>query len=489
MRLASSPALVSRGGVERRDIRGQHWFVALSAARAWQTNVALLLIGSGLLGLTRQLISEYDHFTIGFSGVSGWSAILYLLAVFLILTQPVNRYTFPIIVTVAVACRLVAIFPDPYLSSDIYRYVWDGVVQHAHISPYRYVPGDAALSFLRAPNQDIFDNINRRETARTIYPPVAQMLFYLVTWISPTVTFMKTVMVLLEGVTLWALVALLRYAGIRREQTLLYAWCPLVVWEIAGSGHVDSAAMAFIVLALLARYRRQAVLTGLYLGVAVMLKFYPLVLFPALYRRDDWKMPVVMTAVVAAGYAAYSGVGLLVFGFLGGYVQEEGMASGARYFLLELTQRVPGLHGFSAGVYLAFCASIFAAIALLWCGKSASRGEWGFLRPAFALAAALMFLFSPHYAWYILWLVPFFTLLPNLPVLAYLLGFFYLYTTELADPGPKMFLANEILYAGVIAALLLQVVFDRWPIPRGLFVQPVSVGSVNASPVCVSEVL
>jgi len=28
-----------------------------------------------------------------------------------------------------------------------------------------------------------------------------------------------------------------------------------------------------------------------------------------------------------------------------------------------------------------------------------------------------MFLFSPHYAWYIIWLVPFFTLMPNLPIL------------------------------------------------------------------------
>ncbi|MDQ2834812.1 MAG: DUF2029 domain-containing protein [Acidobacteriota bacterium] len=477
MALTSNPVLASRHGVERGNVEGQHWFAALSMARAWQTNVALLLIGTGLLGLTRQLISEYDHFTIGFSGVSGWSAILYLAAVFLILTQPVDRFTFPIILVVAIACRLVAIFPEPFLSSDIYRYVWDGVVQHAHISPYRYMPGDAALQFLRVPNQDVFDNINRRETARTIYPPAAQMLFYLVTWISPTVTCMKTAMVLFEGVTLWALVRLLGHAGIRREQTLLYAWCPMVAWEIAGSGHLDSAAMAFIVLALLARYRRRAVLTGVLLGVAVMLKLYPLVLFPALYRRGDWKMPAVLAAVVASGYAAYSGVGLLVFGFLGGYVQEEGMASGARYFLLELVQKVPGLQGLPAAGYFVFCAAVFAAL-VWWCWRSASPGPWGFLRPAFALAAALMFLFSPHYAWYVIWLVPFFTLLPNLPILAYLLGFFYLYTTALADPGPKMFLANEILYAGVFAALLLQFAFDRWPIPRSLLVQPVSVRSV-----------
>jgi alpha-1,6-mannosyltransferase len=454
-----------------------------AAARAWQTNAALLMIGVALIFLTRQLIREYSSFAIGFSGVSGWSTILYLAAVFLILTQPVDRFTFPIILSVAVACRLVTLFPEPYLSSDIYRYVWDGIVQHAHISPYRYVPGDPALAFLRTPNQEIFDNINRRGYAHTIYPPAAQVLFYLVTWISPTVTFMKTVMVLFEGVTMYALITLLGYLGVRREQTLIYAWCPILVWEVAGSGHLDSPAMAFICLALLARYRKHPILTGFFLGIAILLKFYPLVLLPALWRRGDLKMPAAVAAVIAVGYAAYSGVGLLVFGFLGGYVTEEGMASGSRYFLLELAQRVPGLQSLTTTVYFAFCAIVFAAI-VWWCWRLAdipestrrnsvrSGGTASFLPPAFALAAALMFLFSPHYAWYVIWLVPFVTLMPNLPIFAYLLGFFYLYTTALAEPGPKMFLANEILYGMVFVALLVQLVLWRWPVHRLVFALP-----------------
>jgi alpha-1,6-mannosyltransferase len=472
---AKSPQTNPAGGSTVRP----HW----SPVRSWQTNAALLLIGVALFFLTRQLVSEYGHYTIGFSGVSGWSCLLYLGAAFLILTQPVDRFTFPAILGVAVACRLADLFAEPYLSSDIYRYVWDGIVQHAHISPYRYVPGDPVLAFLRAPHQEIFDNINRRDYAHTIYPPAAQALFYLITWISPTVAFMKTVMVLFEGVTMYALVTLLHSLGVRREQVLLYAWCPLVIWEIAGSGHLDSAAMAFITLALLARYRKRPVLTGLFLAIAILLKLYPLVLLPAFYRRGDFKMPATVGAVIALGYAAYSSVGLLVFGFLGGYVKEEGMATGTRYFLLELAQRIQGMRSLSTTAYLLFCAAVFAVI-LWWCWWVAGRqgsdnpryfspgADAGFVPLAFALAAALMFLFSPHYAWYILWLVPFFTLIPNLPILAYLLGFFYLYTTALAEPGPKMFLANEILYVGVFAAFIIQIVLWQWPVHRILFVQP-----------------
>jgi hypothetical protein len=462
--------------------------LAWHRSRAWQTNSALLLIGVGMFALARQLVSENDHFTIGHSGVSGYSVVLYIAAIVIILTSEIDRFTFPIILAVGIACRLVTLYDDPAMSSDVYRYAWDGVVQHAHINPYRYVPGDKALAFLRAPNQDLFDNMNRRDYAHTIYPPAAQFLFYLITFISPTMTFMKTAMVLFEGLTMWALVALLREMGVRREQTLIYAWCPLLIWEIGDSGHLDSVAMAFIALALLFRYRQKPVLTGLFLGLAVMTKMYPLVLLPALMmRRDptsqyrdvghpvfgwDWKMPAVVFAVIATGYAAYSSVGMMVFGFLGGYVEEEGMQSGARYFLLQLVQEIPGLHTLPASIFLGFCVVVFASLTFwaLKVAKKSSNGS-GFLAPAFALAFALMLLFSPHYPWYIVWLVPFLALVPSLTVLTYLTGFFYWYTTELAEPGPKMFLANKYLYAMVLAAAIIEAVMRKWPAHRQYMIQ------------------
>jgi alpha-1,6-mannosyltransferase len=280
--------------------------------------------------------------------------------------------------------------------------------------------------------------------------------------------------------------------GRRREQVLLFAWCPLLVWEIGGGGHVDAAVFAFVTLALLFRYREQPALTGLFLGLAVMTKFYPLVLLPALYKRGDWKLPAVLAAVVAVGYAAYSSVGMMVFGFLSGYSKEEGIDSGARFFLLELAQTVHGLEKLPVSAYMVFCAAVLGAISL-WCWRFATvescadgervRGRMqtqipfgndkleqrtpAYLRGAMALAFAMMLLFSPHYAWYVAWLVPFFCLTPELPLLAYVMGFFYLYTTALADPGPKMFWLNKILYGGVALFFVLQwTLLKRWPLRR-----------------------
>jgi len=450
--------------------------------RPWHTNAMLLVLGIGLMLLTRQLVSEFDHFTIGFSGVSGWSVILYLVAAVVVITQPVNRATFPIILGVAIVCRAMLLVPEPAMSSDIYRYAWDGVVQHAHISPYRYVPGDPALAFLREPNRDLFDSMNRRDYAHTIYPPAAQMLFYVVTFINPAMTTMKLAMVLLEGLTLWGLVQLLQELGMRREQSLLYAWCPLLIWEIGSSGHIDSAMMAFLVLALLFRLRGKPVRTGLFLGAAVLVKFFPLVLLPALYRRGDWKMPAAMVAFTVASYSCYISAGSRVFGFLGGYAQEEGVNSGSRFFLLDLARHVPGLANLPTVAFLAVAATIMGAL-VLWCwrrslpspkGRSGLlaahlRGDELFLQRAMLLAFATMLLFSPHYPWYLAWLVPFLTLMPNLPVMAYVCGLFYLCATPLgAGTVEAQYSLNRLLYAAVAVAFLVSLLLQRWSLHRSL---------------------
>ena len=95
-----------------------------------------------------------------------------------------------LIVAMAVAMRLLVVGEEPLLSTDIYRYVWDGRVQAAGINPYAFVPADDALKSLR--DAAIYPNINRADYAVTAYPPVAQMFFFAVTRISETLTAMRS---------------------------------------------------------------------------------------------------------------------------------------------------------------------------------------------------------------------------------------------------------------------------------------------------------
>src|SRR5204862_1171502 len=90
-----------------------------------------------------------------------------------------QRSALLVILTGAVAMRLAMLWVEPYLSSDIYRYIWDGRVQAAGINPYRYVPKAPELARLR--DAEIWPNINRPDYAVTIYPPAAQAIFFAVT--------------------------------------------------------------------------------------------------------------------------------------------------------------------------------------------------------------------------------------------------------------------------------------------------------------------
>jgi alpha-1,6-mannosyltransferase len=428
-------------------------------SRPWLTNSALALLGLALVGLCRQGVNEIHHFVLGFGLVAMYQALLYLVAVWVVLNQPVNRWTLVIILVCAAGCRLVCLFSPPFLSTDIFRYVWDGRVQAAGINPYRYIPADDHLAFLR--DLDIYPHINRRSYAHTIYPPGAQMLFLLVTRIGESVRWMKTAMVGLEALTIWALVELLRAVGLRREQVLIYAWHPLLFWEVASSGHVDGAALPLIVLALLFYVRHRPAATGVALALATLVKLYPIVLFPALYPRSEWrrnwKMPVSMVGVIAAGYACYLSVGRHVLGFLPDYAREEGLESGSRYFLLTLARN--GLHWqrLPTAAFYGFAAMLLLGLALWAWFTDETRSQAGApvsICFSFAIAVALMLLFSSHYSWYYLWLLPFVSVIPYVPMLYFITACFYLYTTSLANPGPAMYYMFEWLYATTVLLAL-----------------------------------
>jgi alpha-1,6-mannosyltransferase len=448
---------------------------SVPGGRAWPTNTALALLGLLLVGLCRQGVNEIHHFVIGFGLVAMYQALLYLVAVWVVLNRPVNGWTFVIILVCAAACRLVCLFGPPFLSSDIFRYVWDGRVQAAGINPFRYIPADPHLAFLR--DTDIYPHINRRSYAHTIYPPGAQILFLLITRISASVLWMKTAMVGLEALTIWVLVKLLAAAGLRREQVLIYAWHPLVLWEVASSGHVDAAALPLIALALLFYIRHKPSATGVALAAATLVKLYPIVIFPALrrrgdWRRGDWKMPASLVGVIAAGYACYLSVGRHVFGFLGEYAKEEGLESGSRYFLLTLARH--GLHweGLPTAAFYGFAALLLLGFALwAWSGTEADTqaGALATIRYSFVIAAVLMLLFSSHYPWYYLWLLPFLSVIPYPPMLYYTTACFYLYTTQLANPGPAMYYMFEWLYTtvGLVALWCLGVRLLEARLSRG----------------------
>jgi hypothetical protein len=321
-----------------------------------------------------------------------------------------ERIALAIILVSAAAMRLMLLFSEPTLSSDIYRYVWDGRVQAAGINPYRYVPAAAELATLRDPH--VWPHINRADYAVSLYPPGAQFVFLAATRLSESVLAMKLALLLFEAAGIAAIIALLRRLGKPSTHVAAYAWHPLPVWEIAGNGHVDAAMMAFLLIGLLLYVRGRTLIAGILITLGALVKPLTVLVLPVLWRPWDWRLPICVAVTLILAYVPYLSVGWGVFGFVSGYVQEEGLASGNGFKLLWLLQQLTGPLLYGTASYLAVSMIVLAAIALA-VGFRSDRTVGSSLRAASWMLIAFLALISPNYPWYFLILVPFLALSPS----------------------------------------------------------------------------
>jgi hypothetical protein len=308
----------------------------------------------------------------------------------------------------AVAMRLPGLTAEPLLSTDIYRYVWDGRVQAAGINPYLYVPADAALAALR--DAAIYPNINRADVAVTAYPPVAQAFFLLVTRLSESVTGMRLALLGCEAAIIAIIVDLLGRLRLPVTLAVAWAWHPLPIWEIANNGHVDTLMVMLMLAGIWLAVRNRRLAGAVAVALAAAVKPYALVVLPVLWRPWDWRVPAAVVATIAACYLPYASVGMGALGYLGsGYFSEEGVGSGEYFWIVWLLGRFAGpIPGLTAAYLLAGLG------VLAWLGV---RAAWRpdptpqtVVHDAGVLIMAGLFLLSPNYAWYFLAVVPFLAL-------------------------------------------------------------------------------
>jgi len=299
----------------------------------------------------------------------------------------------------------VLMLPTPvYLSSDLFRYLWDGRVQLAGVNPYRYAPSAPELAHLR--DSEIHPRINR-PAARTIYPPAAQWLFALAAALAPgSIVGWRLLLLLFDGATVAMLLLLLRRLGQPSTAVIIYAWSPLVIFEGVQAGHVEAAMIPLILLALLLRQTGSSVLAGAALGVTVLMKLYPAVLLLAWWRRDDWRFPAATAATVGLGYLPYvAALGVGALGFLPEYLTSpEDHNIGLRALLtypFGFTGEV------ARGVAMALLFAALAATVVV-IGRRAGQDPPGLWRAStLAVCSYLLLVPTAMHPWYVVWVVPF----------------------------------------------------------------------------------
>jgi hypothetical protein len=213
--------------------------------------------------------------------------------------------------------RLLLLPTTPKLSSDVYRYLWDGRLVAEGINPFLHAPSDPALQRY---HDALLARLNHADVP-TIYPPTAQLLFGAVARTAVEPWAWKASLLLLEAVLVLALLALLRARGAPPERLLLYVWCPLPIVESFASGHVDLALAALLLLALALLERRRALLGGALFAAAVLVKLVPLLLLPALVRRRQFAALVAAAIVGGLLFLPFASAGAALWTGLGTYLR------------------------------------------------------------------------------------------------------------------------------------------------------------------------
>ena len=212
-----------------------------------------------------------------------------------------------IIIGFAVLFRLTLVPHAPVASDDIYRYVWDGKVAAGGINPYARPPNDSTLSHLHT--ADLPSKINFPHM-RTIYPPLAQVLFVFSHWVfGDSIAGLKFLLVLADVSSILLLVLVLKRLRLLPEAVWLYAWSPLPILYFGLDGHIDALGIPFLLLFIYFAASNRHVSAAAALGFTALAKLYPLFIVPMLIRaargfKKIW-VPLIPVALLAIGVWLY----------------------------------------------------------------------------------------------------------------------------------------------------------------------------------------
>ena len=287
----------------------------------------------------------------------------------------------------AVVFRLTLVSLTPTLSDDIHRYLWDGRVQLAGLNPYRYAPDDEALSHLRDAS---WARINHHNIP-TIYPPLMQLAFRAGAWLSPTIPAQKWLFLACDLALLLLLIVCLPRWGIPPVMSVIYAWHPLVVVEVAASGHNDPLGVLCLMTGLWLWQARRRWLGTVSFALAFLAKFTTVLLWPFYWVRAR-KECLVFLAALAATVLWSRGSPHFIPGL--GHYARHWEFNGSLYPLLVSLLGNPLL-------VRALCACV-----VMGAGWWMARRSDDLLGYTMWMLQAMILLTPVLEPWYLLWLIP-----------------------------------------------------------------------------------
>jgi alpha-1,6-mannosyltransferase len=341
--------------------------------------------------------------------------LVYLVSVFFILKSPDgSAVSLKFIFAAAILFRLTVWPLYPTLSDDPYRYRWEGKLQVEGGNPYQVRPADEQWAAVR---DETFPKVGSKDF-KGGYGPLIELIqrvtyqllqiFTRDPWVQ--VFWFKLPGALFELGILAALTLLLRARGVPASRILIYAWSPVPIMEFWATGHNDSIAVFFVVVALLAAVRKRWLWAFVWLSVATAAKIWPILLFPAFIlspaggkpRWLQWLVLIPIFGVCAAPYwANVTENAQFMSGFVGGWRNNDSLFDVLLWGAGGDLQRAK---------YLAIS---LISIAAFWIAVRVRPLE----KAVLWTIVTLLLLSANCHAWYLTWFVPLLAFYPSAPLL------------------------------------------------------------------------
>lgn len=303
---------------------------------------------------------------------------------------------------IAVAARVPLVLAPVGLDNDMMRYVWDGRVQTHGYNPFTVLPSDPAMAWTH--NRETAAMPSRNAT--TPYPPAAQLFFRLVVSLHDSARAMKVALLVCDLLTM---IVLWRWlAATRRNEwlTLAYAWNPLVILEIAHSGHIDALGALWITASAYWLARRRTALASIAFVLAVTSKLLPIVLLPLFWRRVRLRDALLGGVFLALLYVPFTAGSSLAVGAVPNVVAH--IRFNGPVFKLIAAAATP-----QAAAMVAVLLGLGVAAWARWRLDAADPAAWAWPMAVALLCAPVI------YPWYLLYLTPFLFTTATLPLLAW----------------------------------------------------------------------
>lgn len=273
----------------------------------------VILLGMILLACRAGgLASWADPITIWYSMSIAWLA---LVVSFLRSTPQQRTGTKRRALIVLLACLACSSLPCELFTDDILRYEWDGWLTIHQVSPFSLPPNASDLQYLRFDTGvQLLPDTLPYASMLTIYPPGAQALFAVASFVSGgDAVVWKLVLWLIFttlGVSAW------RMSEPRQKNwIILCALSPVVLLHGFIDGHIDLAMALVMMMSISARRSHRIILSGILLGAAISIKYLPVVALPMLLigleRRDKGRLIAATFGALLTIYLPFAGPNIL----------------------------------------------------------------------------------------------------------------------------------------------------------------------------------